>query len=278
MERDFEDGKPKSNGSTRVVLRFQRHEILNYEEGKKGLETLFRDSFVLGERNIFLAESLDMTDTAEKNFHEGFKKYGSYLMAHAYMGYIRVYGARRNDDQVRRTMQRFAKQGEGNSQLSFVLSSLEVIDQLRAEGYDLSLIFESRTPGSGYKDYMLGISNSVEDLKRKVTGVAGHVNKRNITVRNQIVAIANKARKQGQKTHILAIYGTAHSHISEMLPTIMRDKLIASCDNDPDVSSATKLLSKLAVREPISDDEWVAFYKEVEGANLSLGHFEPTQI
>ena len=279
MERAFRrDSNPENSKSMlTVVLRFQQHELEDYDSGKKGLEKHFRDAFVLGENNIFFAEAMDITQTAASNFQKGLREYGSFLMANVNMIFISQNKRRPSGAELRRLSQTLSERKDSTSQFAFVWACLEILDDLKSGGYQITLIHERQVKDVERKDYKIGTPKSANELKSRLVAVHNHILKRNQSIRKQIVEIERSARRKNINSNLLVILGTAHSSLSETIPRKMAENMTASVElyrGDFDILAS--LIVKLDAKIPISKDEWVEAFESISelNAEISFGHFD----
>lgn len=248
-----------------LTFRFEPHsaQIGDEEQVKERLGNQLRGLFKKGQKNIFLVEKdVGEDEQYEISFQNGFRRYRSFAMAYVYPY---CFGNRTDPEYLSNLIQNFKV---SSPSACYALFTLETLDQLCSEGYNIAVEIEDTTPNlqiqstSQFKDLAqeVGIHEAIKILLHDAQ-------RRNETIKNQVGSLVENITRTKPETNIFVLLGTMHGGIVEILPTAIRSKTTLSSYLNPansEEQTFNKAASKLLTDGELTDSEWNTLEKHLE--------------
>lgn len=259
---------PDSNFS--LTLRFEKHQVnpQDYERRLGETYDMFRNAFVKGETNIFFQEESreskwgnDKHEFVDR-FERGFRKYHSFIKAYVYTqpSYVDRSTDSVTDSDYQAALKAIETAKASDPAQAYRFMAYEALDKLLAEDYEIQIMFEQgqeRTPSPTVK--------TLDDVKKSTIQQVEYGKKRNVAIVDQIDFIEHLSQTMKQKVNLLALLGTHHSPLPELLPEAIQKNMTASSENIHDEitdSVGAKIMAKLGIGQEVTEQEWEEYGKQ----------------
>lgn len=264
-----------SQGTVSYGFRFEEHfvEPRNYERKKAHLLASMKQVLKPGENNVVLLENESGTDTMQRCFDKGVALYSSFSLANVYDFFVRDAHRNPGHDELADAQNFLNNRGKSNHVLLHQLLVLDALDTLQTEGYGIKVVFENGAKAAIPKPKEPAALETRRQLRREFLNRVGHTRSRNQQVITQLIGIDNVAKKTKGNTNVLAIFGTLHSNIPELLPNRIQERItyassepnyltvLMSPENaTPQHKTMQAIMNKLMHGDTLSPEEWEEFF------------------